>query len=88
MIRRGPNPAGFNLDSKPGKGGDQEQNGSRKKGRAGGTSLVKDSPLVLHLHGYDIEAEVTPHSPAVMRFTAHASGRFPVEHHDGSGHKT
>ena len=47
-----------------------------------------DSPLILHLHGYDIEAEVTPHSPAVMRFTAHASGRFPVEHHDGSGHKS
>ena len=45
-----------------------------------------DKPWALHLHGYDIETEVTPHSPAVIRFTAHASGRFPVERHGGSGH--
>ena len=45
-----------------------------------------DKPDMLHLHGYDIHAEVTPHVPAVMQFKAHASGRFPVESHGGAGH--
>lgn len=45
-----------------------------------------DKPDVLHLHGYDIHTEVTPHVPAVMQFKAHASGRFPVESHGESGH--
>ena len=45
-----------------------------------------DKPEVLHLHGYDIHTEVTPHVPAVMQFKAHASGRFPVESHGHSGH--
>jgi FtsP/CotA-like multicopper oxidase with cupredoxin domain len=38
----------------------------------------------LHLHGYDIEAQVRPDSPVTMRFDAFATGRFPVEiHGDG-----
>ena len=45
-----------------------------------------DKPVMLHLHGYDIHAEVTPHVPVVMQFKAHASGRFPVESHGESGH--
>ena len=43
-----------------------------------------DKRDMLHLHGYDIHAEVTPHVPAVMQFKAHASGRFPVESHNVS----
>ena len=43
-------------------------------------------PIELHLHGYDIHIEVTSNSPAVMHFQAHASGRFPIESHGGSGH--
>ena len=43
-------------------------------------------PIELHLHGYDIHIEVTSNSPAVMHFKAHASGRFPIESHGGSGH--
>jgi len=43
---------------------------------------------VVHLHGYDIETEVTPSSPVVMRFDAVLTGRFPVEAHGGGhGHK-
>ena len=44
------------------------------------------SPIDLHLHGYNIEARVTPSSPAVMRFEACISGRFKVERHGAGGH--
>ena len=40
-----------------------------------------DSPVVLHLHGYDIEARVEPGAVKVLAFTAYATGRFPVEVH-------
>jgi hypothetical protein len=43
-----------------------------------------DVKQTLHLHGYDIEAEVRPGSPIVMRFGAFATGRFPVEIHGHS----
>jgi hypothetical protein len=40
-----------------------------------------DEPLVLHLHGYDLETRVAPGKPAVTAFTAHLTGRFPVAIH-------
>ena len=43
-----------------------------------------DEPLVLHLHGYDIETRVEPGKAAVTAFTARLTGRFPVEIH-GAG---
>lgn len=43
-----------------------------------------DVKHILHLHGYDIEAEVRPDSPVTMRFVAFATGRFPVETHGGN----
>lgn len=44
-----------------------------------------DEPLVLHLHGYDIETRVAPDKPAVTSFTARLTGRFPVAIHvDGA----
>lgn len=43
-----------------------------------------DRRLTIHLHGYDLEQTLAPGPPVVMRFTARASGRFPVEiHGDG-----
>ena len=45
-----------------------------------------DKSIELHLHGYDIHAYVAPNSPAIMHFTAHATGRFPVEMHGKSEH--
>jgi FtsP/CotA-like multicopper oxidase with cupredoxin domain len=51
-----------------------------------------DETVELHLHGYDIETEATPDKPAVMSFTARATGRFPVtshgfgEHHESREH--
>jgi len=40
-----------------------------------------DQPLVLHLHGYDIEKRVEPHATTELTFTASATGRFPVHVH-------
>ena len=48
-----------------------------------------DRPIMLHLHGYDIEIKVEPGQTADMTFTARATGRFPVEEHKpnkGAGH--
>lgn len=44
-----------------------------------------DTPMELHLHGYDIELSLQPGKPVTTPFTAHASGRFPLTSH-GAGH--
>jgi hypothetical protein len=45
-----------------------------------------DQPVVLHLHGYEVEAKVTPPGVALMSFKADLPGRFPVhEHRTGAG---
>jgi hypothetical protein len=46
-----------------------------------------DEPLVLHLHGYDIETRVAPGKPAVTAFAARLTGRFPVAIHGEGGSK-
>ncbi len=45
-----------------------------------------DKSIELHLHGYDIHTSITPNSPTMMQFKAHATGRFPVEIHGKSEH--
>jgi hypothetical protein len=40
-----------------------------------------DRPVVLHLHGYDIEKRVEPGTVGTMTFTARATGRFPIHVH-------
>jgi hypothetical protein len=42
---------------------------------------TSDRPLVLHLHGYDIEQRVAAGAVAELAFTAYATGRFPIEIH-------
>jgi hypothetical protein len=42
-----------------------------------------DRPIVLHLHGYEIETRVVPGAVAETRFEARATGRFPVHVHAG-----
>lgn len=42
-----------------------------------------DRRTVLHLHGYDIETTVEAGQPQTMSFLARATGRFPIETHDG-----
>ena len=46
---------------------------------------IADEPLVLHLHGYDIETRVAPGKPAVTTFAARMTGRFPLEVHGEGG---
>jgi hypothetical protein len=58
-----------------------------KKGDQVELRWTSDRPIVLHLHGYDIEVRVTPQAPARMSFAAAIAGRFPVsEHAHGGGH--
>jgi hypothetical protein len=46
-----------------------------------------DAPIVLHLHGYDIEKKVVPGTVTEFRFKANAAGRFAVSiHRQGSAH--
>ena len=47
-----------------------------------------DRPMLLHLHGYDIEKRIVPGAPAELAFTAYAAGRFPIHVHapDGQSH--
>ena len=40
-----------------------------------------DRPIVVHLHGYDIEKKLEPGTTTDMTFSARATGRFPVEIH-------
>jgi hypothetical protein len=42
---------------------------------------TSDRPIVLHLHGYDIETRVEPGRVAEMAFTARATGRFALGEH-------
>jgi len=43
--------------------------------------VSSDKPLQVHLHGYDIESDVVPNVVTSLRFTATATGRFPIEIH-------
>lgn len=52
-----------------------------KQGDAVRLRWTTDRPIVLHLHGYDIEKKVDPGAVAEMAFEARATGRFPVEEH-------
>jgi hypothetical protein len=55
-----------------------------KQGDAVRLRWTADRPIVLHLHGYDIEKKVEPGVVAEMAFEARATGRFPVEEHKPS----
>ena len=44
--------------------------------------ITAESPLELHVHGYDLEREVEPGEPARLSFEADLTGRFEVENHE------
>jgi hypothetical protein len=52
-----------------------------KQGDAVKLRWTTDRPIVLHLHGYDIERKVEPGAATEMAFEARATGRFPIEEH-------
>ena len=44
--------------------------------------VSSDVPVSFHLHGYDLEQEVEPGTPAEVIFTANATGSFPFTVHE------
>jgi hypothetical protein len=57
-----------------------------KQGERVELQLSADKPMVLHLHGYELEAKVDPPKPGLLAFKAAIPGRFPVhEHREGPG---
>jgi heme/copper-type cytochrome/quinol oxidase subunit 2 len=47
--------------------------------------IESDRPVELHVHGYDLRADVAPGETAEISFDADFSGRFEIEnHHDHS----
>jgi hypothetical protein len=44
--------------------------------------ITADSPLELHVHGYDLEREIESGEPARLSFEADLTGRFEVENHE------
>ena len=45
-------------------------------------SVTSDVPDQVHVHGYDLEAELAPGAPAELTFDATVAGVFEVELHD------
>lgn len=44
--------------------------------------LTSEAPLEVHLHGYDLEQEVSPGEDATLSFKAELTGRFEIEDHE------
>jgi hypothetical protein len=44
--------------------------------------LTSDSPVEVHLHGYDLEAKVLPGEETTLSFEAEITGRFEIEDHE------
>ncbi len=44
--------------------------------------LTSDRPVEVHLHGYDLEREVSPGEAATLSFEADLPGRFEIEDHE------
>ena len=55
------------------------------KGNAVRVRVTSDTPGELHLHGYRLEAKLTPGTRAELAFTAYATGRYPFEWHSVGG---
>ena len=52
-----------------------------EKGGALRVRITSDAPGELHLHGYRLEAKLTPGQPSELAFNAYATGRYPFEWH-------
>ena len=56
-----------------------------KKGQQVRLNFTSDQKMSIHLHGYDIEAEIPMDGSEVIAFEAHATGGFPVTAHISDG---
>ena len=83
---KGPTERIFELEIKRGKVSEDMRAIRIRKDDAVRLRCTTDAPVVLHLHGYDIEKKVTPGRKTEIDFKAHATGRYPVSvHRDGEG---
>lgn len=55
------------------------QRDSIAQGRNVVITVTSDVADEVHVHGYDLMADVAPGAPATIRFTADAPGRFEIE---------
>ncbi len=82
-VRPAPPPASERVTIRPRVEGGQPAGGIRRakveQGRKVVLVITSDVPDHIHLHGYDLMADVAPGSPARIRFTADIPGRFEVE---------
>src|SRR2546423_5433149 len=53
-----------------------------KRGEAVVLRWRTDEPVSLHVHGYDIQARVSPGAATRMRFEATVAGRFAITAHE------
>ena len=44
--------------------------------------FASDTPVEVHLHGYDLEEEVSPGEETELSFEADATGQFEIEDHE------
>ena len=44
--------------------------------------ISSDKPMEFHMHGYDLEREVSPGQPVELHFKADLTGRFEIEDHE------
>jgi len=44
--------------------------------------LTSESPVEVHVHGYDVEGDVLPGEETVLSFQADATGGFEIEDHE------
>lgn len=58
-----------------------------EKGDAVRIRVASDASGDIHLHGYRLEAKLTPGQPAEFAFKAYATGRYRIEWH-GAGETT
>jgi FtsP/CotA-like multicopper oxidase with cupredoxin domain len=66
-------------------GGQVEPPPTRVDVRVGQTvriTVTSDEPGELHVHGYDIEVELTPGQPGTVELVADQTGLFEVETHE------
>ena len=67
-------------------GGGRPEGGIRRasvrRGRQVVLHVTADVPDHVHLHGYDLTADVAPAAPAQIRFRAAVPGRFEIELED------
>ena len=75
-----PAPRSFDVEIRDGAMSPEEV--SVRKGDRVKMSLTSDSPVEIHVHGYDLEREVEPGGPTEISFEADLTGRFPVEDHE------